>query len=248
MRAILPAPIAEPFAVDWLFRAVHRARRGLVRLPLDRCRALRAVSAGRLRPRRRRRAVVGRGHQHAALRRAAARPISAVPEEVLGSLNQAYQMDDHNGMYFTIWYGVYHRPSGRLRYASAGHPPPILVSGPRGERGEVTALSAQGPHPRDVAGHLAITVKSAPWSRRPGSFSSATASTKSRRLMTACCRSRRSRRCSRAGSGRSIGTGRAPSFRPAVARGTASRGRFLDRQDERVRVLVQSTANCQLSA
>ena len=47
-------------------------------------------------------------------------------------------------MYFTIWYGVYHRPTGRLRYASAGHPPPILVSGPRGTRGDAKPLPAKG--------------------------------------------------------------------------------------------------------
>ena len=45
-----------------------------------------------------------------------------VPEDVLGALNRAYQMDDHGQLYFTIWYGVYHRPTGTLRYASAGHP------------------------------------------------------------------------------------------------------------------------------
>jgi sigma-B regulation protein RsbU (phosphoserine phosphatase) len=66
------------------------------------------------------------------------------PEAVLSSLNQAFQMENQNGLYFTIWYGVYHRPTGRLRYASAGHPPPILVSGAREQRGEAKALSAVG--------------------------------------------------------------------------------------------------------
>jgi serine phosphatase RsbU (regulator of sigma subunit) len=53
-----------------------------------------------------------------------------LPEEVLASLNQIYRMEQHNNLYFTIWYGVYHQPTGRLRYASAGHPAPILFSGP----------------------------------------------------------------------------------------------------------------------
>jgi phosphoserine phosphatase RsbU/P len=66
------------------------------------------------------------------------------PEEVLSSLNQAFQMENQNGLYFTIWYGVYHRPTGKLRYASAGHPPPILVSGAREQRGEAKSLSAVG--------------------------------------------------------------------------------------------------------
>jgi serine phosphatase RsbU (regulator of sigma subunit) len=68
-----------------------------------------------------------------------------LPEEVLGALNQAYQMEQQGGMYLTIWYGVYHLPSSRLRYASAGHPPPILVRGPRGQRGEASLLRAHGP-------------------------------------------------------------------------------------------------------
>src|SRR4030095_4005023 len=66
------------------------------------------------------------------------------PEEVLGSLNQAYQMERHNDLYFTIWYGVYHQPTGRLRYASAGHPPPILVSGSTGNRGNASPLPGRG--------------------------------------------------------------------------------------------------------
>jgi phosphoserine phosphatase RsbU/P len=59
-------------------------------------------------------------------------------------LNQAFQMERQNDLYFTIWYGVYHRPTGRLRYASAGHPSPILVSGARDQRGKMKPLSATG--------------------------------------------------------------------------------------------------------
>ena len=47
------------------------------------------------------------------------------PEEVLGSLNQAYQMDDHDELYFTIWYGVYH-PRQR--------PPALCERGPSAGR------------------------------------------------------------------------------------------------------------------
>lgn len=54
------------------------------------------------------------------------------PTEVLGALNRAFQMDDHNGMFFTIWYGVLDPGKRTLRYASAGHPPAI-VCGPGGE-------------------------------------------------------------------------------------------------------------------
>jgi sigma-B regulation protein RsbU (phosphoserine phosphatase) len=144
VRAILPAPIAEPFAVDWLYvpstelggdsfgyhwiDAEHFAL-----YLLDVCghgvgAALLSVAVTNT--------LRSGSLSHADFHR---------PEEVLDALNHAYQMDDHNGMYFTIWYGVYHRPSGRLRYAGAGHPSPILVRGSRGERGEVTSLAAQGP-------------------------------------------------------------------------------------------------------
>jgi sigma-B regulation protein RsbU (phosphoserine phosphatase) len=51
------------------------------------------------------------------------------PAHVLAALNEAFQMDLYEGMYFTIWYGVFHRPSRQLVYSSAGHPPALLVSG-----------------------------------------------------------------------------------------------------------------------
>jgi sigma-B regulation protein RsbU (phosphoserine phosphatase) len=53
-------------------------------------------------------------------------------------------MENQNGLYFTIWYGVYHRPTGTLRYASAGHPPPIVVSGGGEQRGKAEPLPADG--------------------------------------------------------------------------------------------------------
>ena len=50
------------------------------------------------------------------------------PSEVLNRLNGMFQMENHNGMFFTIWYGVYNRTTRRLIYASAGHPPAILIT------------------------------------------------------------------------------------------------------------------------
>ena len=52
------------------------------------------------------------------------------PGQVLTALNQAFQMDQQNGMFFTIWYGVYHKPTRRLDYSGGGHPPAILLSRP----------------------------------------------------------------------------------------------------------------------
>jgi sigma-B regulation protein RsbU (phosphoserine phosphatase) len=53
------------------------------------------------------------------------------PEAVLLTLNAGFQMDQHQGRYLTMWYGVF-RPSTRLlRFASAGHPPALLCPGDR---------------------------------------------------------------------------------------------------------------------
>jgi sigma-B regulation protein RsbU (phosphoserine phosphatase) len=50
------------------------------------------------------------------------------PEQVLSSLNEMFQMEHHNNLYFTIWYGVYNKTSGQLKYAGAGHPPALLFA------------------------------------------------------------------------------------------------------------------------
>lgn len=50
------------------------------------------------------------------------------PDQVLSGLNCTFQMPDHNDMFFTIWYGVFNRTTGELRFASAGHPPALLLS------------------------------------------------------------------------------------------------------------------------
>jgi PAS domain S-box-containing protein len=50
------------------------------------------------------------------------------PSAVLEGLNRAFPMDRNNEKYFTIWYGVYHRPAQTLTFASGGHHAAILVS------------------------------------------------------------------------------------------------------------------------
>ncbi len=50
------------------------------------------------------------------------------PATLLGELNRHFQMDRQGGNYFTIFYGVYHRPTRTLRYAGGGHPPAILFA------------------------------------------------------------------------------------------------------------------------
>lgn len=66
------------------------------------------------------------------------------PAAVLGALNEAFPMEKQNNMYFTIWYGVYQRSTGDLRYSSAGHPPSILLRGQGGSSAEVKQLGTRG--------------------------------------------------------------------------------------------------------
>jgi serine phosphatase RsbU (regulator of sigma subunit) len=49
------------------------------------------------------------------------------PTTVLRHLNDTFQMDDHGGMFFTAWYGVYETQRRMLSFASAGHHPAYLV-------------------------------------------------------------------------------------------------------------------------
>ena len=141
--AILPAPVAEPIAVDWLF--VPSTELGgdsfgyhwidgehYALYLLDVCghgvgSALLSITVANT--------LRSGALQNTDFRR---------PEAVLSSLNQAFQMENQNGLYFTIWYGVYHHPTGTLRYASAGHPPPIVVSGVGEQRGKAEPLPAVG--------------------------------------------------------------------------------------------------------
>lgn len=50
------------------------------------------------------------------------------PGQVLTSLNNAFDMTKHHGMYFTFWYGVFNKSTREMCYASGGHPPAILTS------------------------------------------------------------------------------------------------------------------------
>ncbi len=68
-----------------------------------------------------------------------------LPGRVLGALNNAFQMDQQNGLFFTIWYGVYHKPTRRIDYSGGGHPPGLLFSGPSSGEIKLEVLEANGP-------------------------------------------------------------------------------------------------------
>ena len=69
----------------------------------------------------------------------------ADPSAVLNQLNRVFQMERQNNLLFTIWYGVFDRPSRRLTYASGGHPPAVLVENTVGQPSQVKELSSRGP-------------------------------------------------------------------------------------------------------
>jgi len=152
VRSCLPAPIDKPFVLDWLF--VPTTELGGDSFGYhwldDEHFALYLLD------------VCGHGVGAALLSVAANQTLRSEalpqtdfhdPEAVLNAMNRVYQMELHNDMYFTIWYGVYHAPTRVMKYASAGHPPPVLVCGPRDARGEVRLLNAKGP----ILGMLPVT-------------------------------------------------------------------------------------------
>ncbi len=58
------------------------------------------------------------------------------PKDVISNLNSIFQMKSHNNIYFTMWYGVYNKKTEKLKYASAGHPPALLIN----KNGEAKSL------------------------------------------------------------------------------------------------------------
>lgn len=66
------------------------------------------------------------------------------PAAVLAALNTSFEQDERNEMYFTAWYGVFHRPTRTLRYSTAGHPPAILFTGDSPSTATKVELRAPG--------------------------------------------------------------------------------------------------------
>jgi len=142
--AMLPAPLSEPFVVDWRFvpsTELGGDSFGYHWIDAEHF-ALYLID------------VCGHGVGAALLSVAVADTLRSGalprtdfrnPGEVLAALNQAYQMESHGELFCTVWYGVYQRATGCLRYASAGHPPALLVSGPPEAGGDARPLQASGP-------------------------------------------------------------------------------------------------------
>ena len=67
-------------------------------------------------------------------------PLGLRPAALLDALNKRFPMDLKTGQYFTMVYGYIDISSGRVRYATAGHPGPVLVAG----SGKTTLLTGGG--------------------------------------------------------------------------------------------------------
>lgn len=66
------------------------------------------------------------------------------PAQVLMRLNETFQMDRQNNMYFTIWYGVFDKKKREISFARGGHPPAVLVTGQTQETSERIELKSPG--------------------------------------------------------------------------------------------------------
>lgn len=66
------------------------------------------------------------------------------PSSVLKELNLDFQMEKHNNMFFTIWYGVYNSKTKQILYSSGGHPPAVLITGNNAENTELMELKTPG--------------------------------------------------------------------------------------------------------
>jgi sigma-B regulation protein RsbU (phosphoserine phosphatase) len=64
------------------------------------------------------------------------------PSNVLETLNVMFEMQFHGGLSFTIWYGIYHPQTRRLKFASAGQHPAFLV---HQKRERAIPLATQAP-------------------------------------------------------------------------------------------------------
>lgn len=147
VRSLLPAPLTQAVGVDWRF--VPSASLGgdcfdffwidddhLAIYLLDVC----GHGVGP--------ALLGVSAMNSIRSRAVAGGDLRDPARVLHHLNASFPMDQHHGMYFTIWYGVYQRSTRTLSYSGGGHPPPLLASDPPGAASEgriVQPLESPGP-------------------------------------------------------------------------------------------------------
>ncbi len=82
-----------------------------------------------------------------------------VPGQVLTAMNDAFQMQKHNNLYFTCWFGVYDVRTRQLEYASGGHPPALLISAEGDVQRLVTPNMIIGAFPRMAACSASVRIE-----------------------------------------------------------------------------------------
>jgi len=126
VRSILPDPMEKPLAIDWCFEPSTELGGdafGYHWIDEDHL-AIYLLD------------VCGHGVGAALLSATAINMIRAGllaadlrnPGSVLKELNRAFPMERNNGMYFTLWYGVFHVSTRTLKHSSGGHPPALLLN------------------------------------------------------------------------------------------------------------------------
>src|SRR5262245_42396629 len=66
----------------------------------------------------------------------------AQPCQVLEALNRSFQMENHGGRFFTMWYGVVNLSNRKLTWSGGGHPSTLLF---RGGQCPAEQLESQNP-------------------------------------------------------------------------------------------------------
>lgn len=67
------------------------------------------------------------------------------PGAVMHGLNAIFDMSNHGGKYFTIWYGVFDVDTRKLTFSGGGHPAPLLLLPSRQAGEAVMELDTPGP-------------------------------------------------------------------------------------------------------
>lgn len=142
IRAILPAPMSEPFKSEWRLEPCSELggdvfgyhwidQDNFALYMLDVCghgaaSALLSVGAVQV--------LRTDGLPHVDFRD---------PGAVVSAMNNVFLMRNQNNLYFTLWFGVFHSPTRILRFSCAGHPPAMLIP-PSATKAEIVNLGAKG--------------------------------------------------------------------------------------------------------
>lgn len=83
------------------------------------------------------------------------------PAAVIAALNFAFPMEQNDGRFFTMWYGVYDRQDRSLIYTNAGHPPPLLFDdGNAAKLGATGTMVGLSPDYKFLANRVSVSPRS----------------------------------------------------------------------------------------